>query len=60
MEWLKAWRRSPVRMWKIWVLHKCPDCNSGLAWGQWNDGDLSGRPVCFNRDCKPPARVIYD
>ena len=41
-------------LWRAFLIHcfgVCPDCWRSLAWGQWNDGWLAGRPFCFNRDC---------
>ncbi len=38
------------------VLNRCPKCKcSSIAWGQWNDGNLAGKPVCFNPNCPKPS-----
>jgi len=30
----------------------CPDCKcKSIGWGQWNDGHLAGKPICFNPNC---------
>ena len=44
----------PYRVALIWIIGVCPDCWHWLGWGQWNDGSLAGKPVCFHCEYKRP------
>jgi hypothetical protein len=45
-----------LKSYYLYILNRCPDCKcSSIAWGQWNDGIFTGKPVCFNPDCSKPS-----